>query len=307
MNKKWSTQSTMKSALPTSLKEVRRHGNQDFRFGFYKADPTADSFTVQPHWHEELEILYFQKGEFTLEINMECYQIRSESLYFIRSGELHRISSPKPCVESAVVFSPYLLGFFSNDAAQNRLLGPLTEGSLLLPRQVLPEHPCYLEILEEYQKIIHQCSNQDDAVIASETQQLFIKAALLNILGLCAQNHLLSSAKEPRNENIEGLKVVLSYIRAHYSEHIYVNDLAKLLNLNEQYFCRFFKKAIGQSPMAYVNTYRIHQASGMLRDTSLPVTSICLECGFNNFGNFLREFRKQTSMTPLKYRQKIRI
>ena len=33
---------------------------------------------------------------------------------------------------------------------------------------------------------------------------------------------------------------------------------------------------------------------------------ICLECGFSNFGNFLREFRKQTGLTPLKYRRKSR-
>ncbi len=60
--------------------------------------------------------------------------------------------------------------------------------------------------------------------------------------------------------------------------------------MNEQYFCRLFKKAIGYSPIEYVNEYRIKQAKRLLEETSLQVTEVCLECGFNNLGNFLQEF-----------------
>ena len=31
--------------------------------------------------------------------------------------------------------------------------------------------------------------------------------------------------------------------------------------MNEQYFCRFFKKVIGRSPMEYVNEYRIKKGN----------------------------------------------
>ena len=34
---------------------------------------------------------------------------------------------------------------------------------------------------------------------------------------------------------------------------------AVLIGMNEQYFCRFFKKVIGRSPMEYVNEYRIKE------------------------------------------------
>ena len=41
-----------------------------------------------------------------------------------------------------------------------------------------------------------------------------------------------------------------------------------------------------------------------LKESDLTVTEICLECGYNNLGNFLREFRKYTSTTPLQYRKR---
>lgn len=294
----------MKPALPSSLKEERTHGSELFHFGYYTADASADSFFVAPHWHEEIEIVYFQEGHFILETNMERYPVDSEAIYFIRSGELHRIFSANRCAESAVVFSPYLLTFLSNDAAQRRLLGPLADDTLLLPRCIHSTDPGFGQVLSEYQKIVRQCHNQDGIDVIEATPQLFIKAALLNILGICSEHGLLTSKQPSRDQNIEDLKRILSYIHTHYMERIYVRDLAGLLSLNEQYFCRMFKKAIGQSPMAYVNAYRIRRACALLRDSTQPVTDICLECGFSNFGNFLREFRKQTGLTPLKYRRK---
>ena len=176
----------MKPTLPSSLKEERTHGSELFRFGYYTADTSADSFFVAPHWHEEIEIVYFQKGHFILEANMERYPVDSEAIYFIRSGELHRIFSADRCVESAVVFSPYLLTFLSNDAAQSRLLGPLTDDTLLLPRCIRSTDPCFVQVLAEYKKIVRQCNDQDGIEVTEATQQLFIKAALLNILGICS-------------------------------------------------------------------------------------------------------------------------
>lgn len=287
---------------PPSLKEDRSHISQSFRCAYYVASLTETHFLVSPHWHDEIEIIYFQNGRFTLEIDMERYEIDSECLFFINSGELHRISSEGPCRESALVFSPYLLSFISNDSAQSKLIGPLTQNDLRLPRQLFPDQEAYADVLGEYRKLSRFCSVSPGPE-PDETQQLFIKAALLNILGYLSRNQLLRTAKVPRNESVESIKKVLSYIHAHCGEKIFVRDLAGLLNLNEQYFCRFFKKAIGQSSIAYVNECRIRRAAELLQNTSLAVTDVCMECGFNNLGNFIREFRKQTGVTPLQYRK----
>ena len=66
-----------------------------------------------------------------------------------------------------------------------------------------------------------------------------------------------------------------------------------------------FKKAIGHSPIEYLNEYRIRQAKRLLEKTDLQVMEVCLECGFNNLGNFLQEFRKHTGTTPLQYRKQM--
>lgn len=61
---------------------------------------------------------------------------------------------------------------------------------------------------------------------------------------------------------------------------------------------------MNRSPIEYVNEYRVKQSLRLLEDTNLPVMDVCLECGYNNLGNFLREFKKHTGTTPLQYRKK---
>lgn len=291
----------MPSANSPALKEDRAHGTGAFRCAFYTVDPADEYFHVTPHWHDELEIIHFQKGHFILEINMERYTIEDECIFFVNSGELHRITCDEPCRESAVVFSPYLLSFVNNDAAQGEVILPLARQTLLLPRCIRPDQPGFSDVLRELNRITGIFAD-NEARISDKSQQLFIKAALLNILAYLSADGMLQTAKAMRNESIEGIKTVLTYIHEHYSEKIFIRDLAGLLNLNEQYFCRFFKKAVGLTPVAYINQYRIRRATFLLEKTSLPVTDVCLECGFNNVGNFLREFRKQTGETPLQYR-----
>lgn len=115
---------------------------------------------------------------------------------------------------------------------------------------------------------------------------------------------LMCQSPRTESQKITAIKTVLSYITDHYHEKLYVQDLASQVNMNEQYFCRFFKKAIGRSPIEYVNEYRIKKARHYLEETDLTVMEICLECGYNNLGNFLREFRRYTDTTPLQYRKR---
>ena len=142
-----------------------------------------------------------------------------------------------------------------------------------------------------------------EKAVVGLSDQLLIKASLLEIFGELSRRRLFSQTEKSDDRRVETIKTAITYIRDHYQEKIYIRDLASLIGLNEQYFCRFFKKAIGVSPVEYLNEYRIRQATRLLTESTLPVTEICLDCGYNNMGNFLREFRRYTGTTPLQYRK----
>lgn len=299
--------------FPSSLKEERQHGNLSFPCAFYQAaheaNPPGLPFTVKHHWHEPIEIIYLEQDSYQIDINMTITHLKSPCFCFINSGELHAIASDSDqYLEQAVVFSPELLTFAAPDPTQEQFLLPLAEHKLSFPSFLWPDHPAFSEVQQEFFRIrsIFFRENRfhsDQFTIENPISQLRLKASLLNIIGTLAEHALLTSNEPVRNPRVELLKTVISYIRQNYQQPLSLGELAALAAMNEQYFCRFFKKALGKTPVSYINSFRIQHAATLLCTTELPVTEICLESGFNNLGHFMKEFKKATRFTPLQFRR----
>ena len=191
-----------------------------------------------------------------MEVNMEVYPVESECICFINPGELHSITKicSEESGEDAIVFHPAVLSFESYDAAQMELLQPIQNGRLLFPRQIFPGDAVFGEIRQYFKEILmifHKDGTEKlwmtrGGVTDDVVSQMYIKSSLLRILAVLWKYQLFTVMTENGNKRVEEIKKVLSYIKGHYDEKIYIRDLAKLINMNEQYFCRFFKKSIGR-------------------------------------------------------------
>lgn len=59
----------------------------------------------------------------------------------------------------------------------------------------------------------------------------------------------------------------------------------------------------GTTINAYLQSYRIHTAAGLLRETKLDVTEIAGRVGYQNASKFSEVFRQHTGHTPTEYRK----
>ena len=294
-----------------NLKEIRSHGTSLFPCAFYLALGSAVRLKVKHHWHDELEIIYLKKGKFNVSIDTEHFEVDQECFLFINAGQLHDIHSiSQDYEEQAIVFNPQMLRFQNYDSIDEYILHPLVQGTLTFPRILDSSHPVFPLFCTEYKRISSAfCRNQQVTITGEQiythdmTAQMQIKASLLQILALLTSQNLMCQTRKPENQKIESLKTVLTHISLHYQEKLYIHDLASLVNMNEQYFCRFFKKAIGKSPIDYLNDFRLTKVIRLLESTELPVTEIYLECVFHNLVNFQRLFKRKTGTTPLQYRK----
>ena len=301
----------MQTPSKPDLRENRPHGTSIFPCAFYLFLGSAIRLRVKHHWHEEIEIIYLKSGNFNLTINMESYDVKNECFIFINRGELHSLhSSTHDFEEQAIVFDPQMLRFQNYDAIDEHILQPVIQGNLTFPKILDCTHPVFQLFKQEYQKVHDAfCRNQNIDITGGQiytndsVAQLQIKSSILAMLALLMEHDMMCHNIQLDNQRIESIKTVLAYIRAHYPEKLYIQDLSSLVNMNQQYFCRFFKKAIGKPPIDYINDYRLNKVIHLLEDTELPVTEISLDCGFYNMGNFQRLFKRKTGTTPLQYRK----
>lgn len=104
--------------------------------------------------------------------------------------------------------------------------------------------------------------------------------------------------------NIINIDKAVSYIEKNYVKQISISELASMSYLSERHFARVFKQIYKVTPGSYILELRMQRACILLKNTSLNVSEIALQCGFNNGNYFTRQFYKSFFITPQKYRIK---
>src|ERR1044072_9404555 len=89
---------------------------------------------------------------------------------------------------------------------------------------------------------------------------------------------------------------------ARYFEPLDVDDLAAAAGLSRAHFSREFRRAVGESPHAYLLTRRLERAAALLRTTDRSVAEICLAVGLMSIGSFTTSFSRTFGKSPTAYR-----
>lgn len=92
------------------------------------------------------------------------------------------------------------------------------------------------------------------------------------------------------------------FLHAHLDSPIGLSDVAAAACLSPFHLLRTFHAAFRQTPHQYLNQCRLDRAKFLLEKTKIPITDICLECGFMSLGSFSALFHKSCGMSPRAWR-----
>lgn len=82
-----------------------------------------------------------------------------------------------------------------------------------------------------------------------------------------------------------------------------INDYAQELFVSPSYLRESVKKTTGKPAYKLIQEYTVLEAKSLLQQSASPVKSVALELGFDDPSNFAKFFKKQTGLTPLRYRE----
>jgi AraC family transcriptional regulator of arabinose operon len=94
----------------------------------------------------------------------------------------------------------------------------------------------------------------------------------------------------------------LEFIDHHYEKNIKINDIANYIGINRSYLANIFKKGMNMSPQEYLVNYRLDKASGLLKTTNLPVSTIASQVGYDDPLTFSKVFKNFYGISPKAYR-----
>ena len=107
---------------------------------------------------------------------------------------------------------------------------------------------------------------------------------------------------EPQSPSI--VEQILEYIDENISECDMCLDMLSIrFELNTDYISRLIKGRVGVSFKEYITRIRVNKAKDMLANCpEMSVTEISEAVGYRTTSNFIKKFRDELGMTPLRYR-----
>ncbi len=92
------------------------------------------------------------------------------------------------------------------------------------------------------------------------------------------------------------------WLHEHMAREVLMSRLAGELGVSERTMIRRFQAALGQSPLAYLQSLRIESARGLLEGGDLTVEKVAAQVGYQDTSSFSRLFRQRIGLTPGAYR-----
>ena len=246
-----------------------------------------------PHWHNGLEILYLLEGSEDCYLGEEeCIRMKKGDFLVINSRVVHSVQCPRQCREMLIQipypmmkrFIPQIDGL---EFVCEKITGKKQRMDTFLVESALSTlaelHPFQSpeETLEFYSQMYH----------------------LLAVLVKDFSVSVTSDKMEISEKDMERLGMITSYVKEHYTVEISLQEIARLVSLNPDYFTRFFKKYMGMTFLDYVNSVRMEHVVRDLQRTDLSVQKLLEIHGFTNYKLFMKMYKSRFESTPGKMRR----
>ncbi|MGN0299411.1 MAG: helix-turn-helix domain-containing protein [Lachnospiraceae bacterium] len=275
--------------------ERKTHGTLDFPFAFYHVNQHHPRYMMPYHWHSEAELIYILSGEFTVLLDKKEYPLHQGDYLYVPSGTLHG-GTPQNCCYECLVFN--MESLINETPFAKACLQPFLQNQIEIVNYIPAQSASLCGTLRPL---------FDEMREKSEGYQLKVLGNFYQFLGnIFTQNyyHPIKPESQTAQKRTQQYKQILTYIGQNYSEDITLEDLAACVHLNSRYFCRMFRELTHQSPIEYLNTYRIEAACEQLSYTDKTITEIAFDCGYHDVGYFIKVFKKIKGLTPTQYLHK---
>ena len=251
------------------------------------------------HWHKDIECIHILEGEMKYDVNGEVMLLQAGDTVIVNSSQLHfgYANEQRECRFLCVIFHPSLLS--ANDFLYQKYVEPVL-GNKSIPCWYLPtSHEQAKAAHVIFERIRHHKESMQSSgefCIIGDIMELW------SLVYQCSES-IPDSSADQADEEIRLQKKMVSFVHDHYRDSIGLEDIAAAGIVSRSKCCRIFQRYLKQSPVAFLNDYRLEISCNLLKETSYSITDIALFCGYNHSSYFSRIFQKRYGMTPYRYRK----
>lgn len=243
------------------------------------------------HFHGNYQIIISLDNPIEYFISSKTLTLEKNSAIFFNEEQIH---SSRPLAAKA----SYLCVSFEDDVYHPQLYNTLISKTLSLDNFALKIHQLDAKWIKNLKSILQ---NSKDPFIDWKLMNSISTITLEIVSNLPKSDDFLS----PENDHKEKVfKLLLSYIHENYAKKIMIDDLVNYAHINKNLCNDVFNYFTNETPIQYINKYRLIKAKELIINTTLPITEICETVGFGDSSYFIKKFKSYYNLSPLQYRKK---
>lgn len=255
------------------------------------------------HYHEEVEIIYFHKGNGLQYVGDHIKHFEPGDLIVLGPNLPHYWKLEKSKLPEKTDNMPFSTVIHFNE----KIIGASFFD--------LPELYTIRILLENAKNGI-LIKTPDSKRIAKCMEEIYRKKGLSKFLTLLKCLMLTAEEKNITTLSTVGLsynypetdqsriKSIYNYSSDNISKKISLQAVASIVGLAPTAFCRYFKLKTGKTYSQFLINLRINYSCKLLFENKKNIKQIAYESGFNNFSCFYKNFKAITGLTPQNYLNK---
>jgi AraC-like DNA-binding protein len=251
-----------------------------------------------------MEIVYIYEGQGIFHIRNESFTVSKGDVVIIGSDEMHHLELPanNRLKIMCIFFMPDLIYGAGGDSIDFEYLTPFRDRkrfSRNKNRIYADNNHIVLEIIEKMNIELNA-----KHIYYQQALKNYLFDILLALLRYYGEKTKRNGNNTRKNQDIERLRSVFTYIQDNYDKRISLSQLSKIACMSPYSLCRLFKKVTGTTTSNYILRTRIDQAKCLLIESNLTITQIAFKVGIEDHSYFDRIFRRFNDTSPKIFRQK---
>ena len=243
-------------------------------------------------WHEQMEIKYVLSGHIDINLGTNIVSASAGDVIVVNPYEYHANQvEPGDAVEYHLACVDVSKFFCGN--AMEKLFLDYVGGVFRFKNLISGDAEISRLALSFFESLA-------DADALPLSFGLFI-TLFAKLLSHKEEGAALNARKKASQRKREILSTALSFVHEHYKENVSVEDIAGACYISTAHFCRLFKEMTDETPVSYINQFRVNKATSLLQHSSLSVHEIAFRVGFRDEAYFSRCFKRYKGKTPTEF------
>jgi AraC-like DNA-binding protein len=125
----------------------------------------------------------------------------------------------------------------------------------------------------------------------------------MHVLDACAGYEYLKKIVSLSNNRIDLL--LDAYINEQIAGDLSVSALCSKFHLSHNEIYSIFNEFFRSTPAEYVKIRRLQYACSLLKNSSLPINKIAIQCGIPDYNYFSKVFKKEIGVSPSQFKREL--